>query len=128
MPIASNRRHSAHWPQSNTTDDAFGNARRDQHIGFTAVLKAIEFECRLKREWLKQQQSAESGGTEPESPSSTSEADSIPRFFEHFVVCGLPPDADVVAGTTSSREAKNARHGASLRAPLALALAPFFRP
>ena len=115
-----NRRASA---PVNAVDNFAEVADRERNVNFTAVLKAIEFECRLKREWMKQQQlqqkqqkSAENrenggAGTSGKDADSKANVDEPPRFFEHFVVCGLPPDADVVAGTTSNRDAQRARQG-----------------
>ena len=121
MPSGSSRNRRASAPVNAV--DAFAEvANRERNVNFTAVLKAIEFECRLKREWMKQQQTLqrqqsaerrENGGadTSGHEADSTVDVDEPPRFFEHFVVCGLPPDADVVAGTTSIRDAQRARQG-----------------
>ena len=109
------------------------NGGVDQYARFTTVLRAIEFECRLKREWQDRTCSSAStperhdgdkdgagpdeGGDGRSAQTNDGTSDDLPEsnglkerpFFEHFVVCGLPPDADVVAAAVSSRQAKNAR-------------------
>ena len=140
MPFG--RRPSAAADASPSSPPAAGAAAGDdgagvdQYARFTTVLRAIEFECRLKREWQNRTSPAgtperrDSASSAADGPGTSAagasgdghRADGAPSaaderqhrdqerpFFEHFVVCGLPPDADVVAAAVSSRQAKNAR-------------------
>ena len=116
MPFGSRRKDSdASIASESSTGTSMSNgdfqedfAEGNKHTTVAAVLKAIEFECRLKHEWNKargtiQEQYKRRDADDDEMRSQGK------RFFEHFVVCGLPPDADVVAAAVSSKQTKNAR-------------------